>query len=165
MPSELSPTWHLKKHGGGETHGPVAFSQIRDWAGAAHINPHDLVSNDGKTWNKAPMVPELGMDWLVEVPDSPLYGPTTPGAILEFLRMGEIATSTRVINCCTGESMEISRAPFFEAAAGASTGGLQKRIEALEAELAAKSAELEIANTTIDSLRRVVGKLESRLQP
>lgn len=158
MATDQSPIWHLKKHGTAEMHGPVPFAQIRGWAAAAQVNPHDLVSNDGKSWTKAPMVPELGMDWLVEVPDSPLYGPTTADAVMEFFRMGEITPSTRVTNCCTGESMELALAPFFETEGGtASAAALQKRIAELEGELA-------LANGTIASLRRAVGELESRLQ-
>jgi len=158
MASDQSPTWYLKKHGSAELHGPVPFTQIREWAAAAQVNPHDLVSNDGRSWTKAPMVPELGMDWLVEVPDSPLSGPTTPDAVLEFLRMGEITPCTRVINCCNGESMELATAPFFDATGGGNRAeGFKKRIAELEAELAA-------ANGAIASLRRVVAELESRPQ-
>jgi hypothetical protein len=158
MASDQAPIWYLKKHRGDEMHGPVPFTQIRGWAAAAQVNPHDIVSNDGKNWTKAPMVPELGMDWLVEVPGGQLYGPTTPDAVLEFLRMGEITPCTRVTNCCSGESMELASAPFFDTPGGGNAAaGLKKRIAELEAELAA-------ANGTIASLRRAVGELESRAQ-
>jgi len=60
------------------------------------------------------MINELQMDWLIEIPDNPVYGPTTTGAILEFLRMQEITTSTQIVNCCTAETMLLSEAPFFK---------------------------------------------------
>ena len=47
---------------------------------------------------KAPMVSELGMDWLVEVTSERYYGPTTLGAINEFVRLGEVTPENFVIN-------------------------------------------------------------------
>ena len=87
MPSEQSPVWLLKKHSTGNVHGPVPFEKLLEWADSAQINPQDSISNDGKTWNKAPMIEGLNMDWLIEVPGNPLYGPTSPSAVLEFLNM------------------------------------------------------------------------------
>lgn len=113
MPSEQSPVWLLKKHGTGNVHGPVAFEKLLEWADSAQINPRDLISNDGKTWNKAPMIEGLHMDWLIEVPGNPVYGPTSPGSVLEFLNMGEITPSTPIVNCCTGEKMDVAEAPFY----------------------------------------------------
>lgn len=114
MPSDQSPVWLLKKHGSGNVHGPVPFEKLLEWATSAQINPQDSISNDGKTWTKAPMIEDLQMDWLIEVPGNPLYGPTSPGAVLEFLNVGEIASTTRVLNCCTGEVMTLAEAPFYQ---------------------------------------------------
>lgn len=113
MPSDQSPVWLLKKHDSGNVHGPVAFEKLLEWAAAAQINPQDSISNDGKTWTKAPMIEELEMDWIIEVPGNPLYGPTSSGAVLEFLNLGEIDTSTTILNCCTGETMALAEAPFY----------------------------------------------------
>jgi hypothetical protein len=151
MPTDNSPIWQLKKFGAGEVHGPVSFEKLREWADAAQINPQDSVSSDGKTWTKAPMIAELQMDWLVEVPDNPLYGPTTSGALLEFLRMGEINPDTHVVNCCTGESLVISDAPFYQSD---DPETLAARIEELEAELLA-------ARETIDQLRARLAEFET----
>ena len=78
----------LCKHVDGSVFGPLAFEEIRRWADGAQIAPHDKVSHDQETWLKAPMFPELGMDWLVEVTSERYYGPTTLGAIQEFMRRG-----------------------------------------------------------------------------
>ncbi|MBU6181460.1 MAG: hypothetical protein KGR46_01430 [Verrucomicrobia bacterium] len=169
MPSDQASSWFLKKHGQNETFGPVNFGQIQSWANSAYIHPQDTVSPDGQTWNKAPMVVDLGMDWLVEVPDNPLYGPTTPGAVMEFLRMGEINTTTVIVNCCTGETMPLAQAPFFVAAAEsedakAAREGLRKKVMELQSSLLQKQSELNLANQTIESLRAVVGRLEAKLQ-
>ena len=40
------------------------------------------------------MVPDLGMDYLVEVSTDQYYGPTTLGAVREFLLIGEINAET-----------------------------------------------------------------------
>ena len=40
------------------------------------------------------MIPELGMDYLVEVSTDQYYGPTTLGAVREFLVIGEITSDS-----------------------------------------------------------------------
>jgi len=65
------------KNDDGTVFGPISFEQLRQWALDAQVSPLDKVSNDETTWFKAPMVPELGMDLLVEVTPDQFYGPTT----------------------------------------------------------------------------------------
>jgi hypothetical protein len=50
------------------------------------------------------MLPELQMDYLVEVSPDQFYGPTTLGAVKEFLLAGEINGETNVTNCRDGSS-------------------------------------------------------------
>lgn len=102
MPGPESQHWFLRKHEDGSTFGPLTFAQLAQWASSAQVAPHDSVSADQTTWIKAPMLPELGMDWIVEVTTERYYGPTTLGAINEFIRLGEIHDDTRVINACDG---------------------------------------------------------------
>ena len=99
--------WFLRKHEDGSIFGPVAFEQLARWAAAAQVAPHDSISTDQATWVKAPMLPELGMDWIVEVTSERLYGPTTLGAVREFLRIGEIDQDTWVINACDAGRRQI----------------------------------------------------------
>ena len=56
---------------------------------------------------KAPMLSELGMDWLVEVTSERYYGPTTLGAINEFVQLGEVTPENFVINTCDGSRRKI----------------------------------------------------------
>jgi hypothetical protein len=72
----VSPQTRRRQH-----FGPLNFDQLTRWASTAQIAPHDALSNDQQTWMKAPMLPQLGMDWLVEVTSEHYYGPTTLGAI------------------------------------------------------------------------------------
>ena len=90
------------KNEDGSVFGPLPFEQLRQWASDAQVSPLDQVSSDEKTWLKAPMLPELQMDYLVEVSPDQFYGPTTIGAVREFLLAGEINGETTVTNCRDG---------------------------------------------------------------
>ncbi len=107
MDEPESQQWFLRKHEGGSIFGPISFEQLAEWASTAQIAPHDAISTDEGTWIKAPMLPQLGMDWLVEVTSERYYGPTTLGAIQEFIRLGEIDTQTYIINACDGTRRQI----------------------------------------------------------
>jgi hypothetical protein len=107
----VNQKWFLRKHEDGSTFGPVQFDQIARWGTAAQIAPHDTLSSDGQTWIKAPMLPQLGMDWLVALTSEHYYGPTTLGALREFIRLGEIDDETVVINTCDGTRRQIREMP------------------------------------------------------
>src|SRR3989440_11716475 len=111
MDEVSSQRWFLRKYQDGTLFGPISFEQLAAWASAAQVAPHDLVSVDQETWLKAPMLPQLGMDWLVEVTSEHLYGPTTVGAIQEFIRLGDINADTFVINSCDGTRRQIREMP------------------------------------------------------
>jgi hypothetical protein len=114
----VNQRWFLRKHEDGNTFGPVRFEQITRWAAAAQIAPHDTLSSDGQTWIKASMLPQLGMDWLVELTSEHYYGPTTFGALREFVRLSEIDGETFVINACDGTRRQIREMPdLWETAA------------------------------------------------
>lgn len=57
------------------------------------------------------MLAQLGMDWLVEVTSEHYYGPTTVGAIQEFIRLGDINADAFVINSCDGTRRQIGEMP------------------------------------------------------
>ena len=112
MDAAAAQDWFLRKHEDGNIFGPLPFAQLSRWASSAQVAPHDAVSTDQTTWIKAPMLPELGMDWLVEVTTERFYGPTTLGAIQEFLRLGEITGETCVINSCDGSRRRVNEMPL-----------------------------------------------------
>lgn len=100
--------WQLLKRDEDEVYGPLTTKQIKEWAYSAFVAPMDRVSSDGgDSWVRAPMIRELEMDWLIEVTADHLYGPTTLGAIQEFLDAEEINENTRLINCVDGTSTTI----------------------------------------------------------
>lgn len=107
MDGAIDQQWFLRKHDDGAIFGPLGFDHLARWAAQAQIAPHDSLSTDQENWIKAPMLPELRMDWIVEVTSERLYGPTTLGAIREFIELGEIDEQTFVINSCDAARCQI----------------------------------------------------------
>src|SRR2546429_9883710 len=70
----VNQSWFLRKHEDGSTFGPSRFDQIARCAAAAQISAHDMLSNERQTWVQAPMLPQLGMDWLVELTRRHYFG-------------------------------------------------------------------------------------------
>lgn len=114
MDGPSGQSWFLRKHEDGTVFGPLSFEQLAEWAGSAQVAPHDAISSDQLTWIKAPMLPELGMDWLVELTSEQYYGPTTLGSIAEFIRLGEIDGETYVINSCNGIRQQLQQIPELQ---------------------------------------------------
>jgi len=176
MPTDHLENWYLKKHDSAEIFGPVRFEQIRSWALTAQINSQDMVSTDKEVWTKAPMIPDLTMDWLIEVTENLLYGPTTAEALMEFCRLGEITQDTPIINCKTTEALTLGKAAFFTEglpmpgsdnpltpAKGGIRVNLQKRIRELECSLLEKRRQLAVAQETIARLELKVRELDHKL--
>lgn len=186
MPIENPENWYLKKHEDGEIFGPVRFDKVQEWAQSAQINPQDLLSNDQQLWTRPPMVPELGMDWLVELGENLLYGPTTSGTLLEFAKSGEISVTTRIINCVDGTEFQLRETEFFKEAQAAPPqdlpeqprgagffqqplkGGiranLQKRVRELEQSLLEKQRLLSASKDIIARLEAKNKELESKVR-
>ncbi len=109
-------TWHLIKAATNEEYGPLSNDGLLGLASEAKISSMDKLSNDGRqTWRRAPMVRELKMDWLIQMPDLYLYGPTNVSTIQEFLATGEIDESVTLINCVDGTEAHLRDLPFFQA--------------------------------------------------
>ncbi|MEZ5299716.1 MAG: GYF domain-containing protein [Verrucomicrobiales bacterium] len=164
-----SNEWYLLKVADHETFGPASIDELRDWALSAKVSPMDKVSNDGmKSWVRAPMVSDLHMDWLVELADDYLYGPTTVGAIQEFMRNGEIDGDTTLINCREGNRTTVNENPALatlfakrsedEAAADAAISG-----DLPPASLGTQKRILELENLVLQ-LRRELNRSERRFQ-
>lgn len=184
MEQPTTQRWFLRKHEDGSIFGPIPFDQLAEWASTAQIAPHDSISSDELTWMKAPMLPQLGMDWLVELTTESYYGPTTLGAIQEFIRLGEIDGETFIINACDGSRRQVQDMPGLLEAVGesaaaeieegepplanepAATGisiDLQDRIRDLEQSLREERRALEEAEDRYAELHRRYLELEQKL--
>ena len=107
--------WHLIKASSNEEYGPISHDTLLQWAAEAKISPMDKLSNDGReTWRRAPMVRELMMDWLIQMPDQYLYGPTNVATIQEFLATGQIDENVVLIDCRDGSESRLAELPFFQ---------------------------------------------------
>jgi hypothetical protein len=74
------------------------------------------------------MLARLGMDWLVELTSEHYYGPTTLGALQEFIRLGEIDGETLVINTRNGAHCKIQEMPQLWETGQADAGDDQTEI-------------------------------------
>jgi hypothetical protein len=182
MENPTTQCWYLRKHQDNTVFGPLTFEQLADWARNAQIAPHDAISTDQTGWMKAPMLPELGMDWLVEVTSERYYGPTTLGAVQEFIRLREIDAETFIINACDGtrrqvqdfpqlklpapeeeiveaEAFETAENPNEPAASGISID-LQDRIRDLEQSLREERRAFEDLESRYQGLQQRCNELE-----
>ncbi|MFL6499277.1 MAG: hypothetical protein ACJ8LL_00990 [Candidatus Udaeobacter sp.] len=146
----MNQKWFLRKHEDGSTFGPVQFDQITRWAAAAQIAPHDTLSNDGQTWVRAPMVPQLSMDWLVELTTENYYGPTTLGTLREFIRVGEIDAETVVINSCDGTRRQVQEMPDLW--------------ETAPSEADENQFQIELGDPVAPALAKMSGRLQERIR-
>jgi hypothetical protein len=116
MDDDETQSWYLLKHDDGTVFGPISFEQLKQWATDAQVSPLDKVSTDQNDWRRAPMLPGLEMDYLIEVSPDQYYGPTTLGAVREFLQMGEINSETLVTNCRNGAAVALKDIPELQSA-------------------------------------------------
>jgi len=181
MEEASSQPWFLRKHQDGSVFGPISFDQLSSWTSAAQVAPQDVVSTDQQTWLKAPMVPQLGMDWLVEVTSEHCYGPTTIGTIHEFIRLGDINADTFIINSGDGTRRQIGEMPALfkttSTALRAETSGntepaatgisirLQERIRDLEQTLREERRALAEAEERYEKLEEKYNALLQRSGP
>jgi hypothetical protein len=171
MEQPSNQSWFLRKHGDGSIFGPLPFEQLALWASTAQIAPHDLLSTNQQTWIKAPMLPQLEMDWLVEITSEHYYGPTTLGAIQEFIRFGEINEETFVINTCDGTRRQIEEMPaLLEMARANAASDVAEREAALINEPAATGISIRLQERirdleqTLREERRALMESEQRYQ-
>lgn len=162
----------LMKHDDGTVFGPITLKQLHQWSMDAMISPLDKVSTDGSTWSKAPMLHELEMDYLVEVSTDQYYGPTTIGAIKEFLKLREINEDTIVTNCKDGTQHPVNDIPFLQLPDEEEVPeqpvrtsirmSLQQRIRDLEESLLEERRAREVAELMCEKLEAKIAELSEK---
>src|SRR5437763_8862361 len=162
---------------------PLSLEHLARWASSPQVSPQDVLSTDQFIGIKAPMLEALGMDWLVELTSERYYGPTTLGAVQEFMRLGEINEHTFLINSCDGARRQIGEmalilqtqlepadavmpaeeAPFAEPAASGMSIDVQDRIRDLEQSLLEERRALREAEERYRNLELKYQELAQRL--
>ena len=161
--------YFLMKSEDGTIFGPLPLSTLHQWALDAMISPLDKISTDEITWIKAPMVPQLGMDYLIEVSADQYYGPTTLEAVKEFLKAREINDQTVVTNCKDGSSKEVREIPALQLPQEEEVQpirtsirtSLQQRIRDLEETLLEERRAREAAELQCEKLEAKIAEISS----
>jgi len=113
------------------------------------------------------MLAQLAMDWLVEVTSEHYYGPTTVGAIQEFIRLGDIKADAFLINSCDGTRRQIGEMPaLFKANATASkTSAGDAAVEPAAAGISIRLQErIRDLEQTLPEERRALAEAEQRYE-
>ena len=161
--------YFLMKNEDGTIFGPLSTQELERWALDAMISPLDKVSTDQKTWMKAPMLPQLEMDYLIEVSTDQYYGPTTLGAVKEFLKAREINANTLITNCKDGTSCAVEQIPSMELpeeeedqpTRTSIRTSLQQRIRDLELSLLEERRARESAELQCEKLEAKIAEITS----
>ena len=167
--------WYLRKAHDGSQFGPIPFSQLLQWSAEAQISPLDRVSTDEATWVKAPMIPELEMDYLIHVSEDHYYGPTTVGSIREFLSAGEITYESQITNCKDATQLQVKdlipppieanddRSDLTLAATrGSIRINLQQRVRELEEALLEERRARETAEMLVEKLEAQIANMSRK---
>ena len=104
------PTAFFLRKGDGAVYGPVDTDTLPAWAKQGRVAPDDALSADRITWQPAPNVSQLEMNWLVELDDGSQYGPVHLLALRELTADGSITMSAKVANRATEETCSLGEA-------------------------------------------------------
>lgn len=74
----------------GAVYGPVDVVTLCSWAADARVVPGCRLSPDGKDWRPAETIPELRLNWVVNLSDGTTYGPLNLLAIWTLMLEGSI---------------------------------------------------------------------------
>lgn len=108
--------WHVRLEDG-SVYGPVSVIELREWASQCRLYPGHMLSRDREKWQPAESLPELGMEWQIELEDGSLYGPLNLFAVRDLLDSGAITPSARVSHVKRKLNIEAGRIPPPEIAA------------------------------------------------
>lgn len=100
-----SGAWYLKMNDG-TVYGPADLNRLQAWARGGRVAPSGQISSDLKSWVPASRMPELGMEWLVEVEQGQYYGPFHPDVIRDLIAQKRIPASARQFRLDTGRAQE-----------------------------------------------------------
>lgn len=137
-------SWYLRLQDK-SVYGPVPVDNLRGWAEECRIAPGNEVSMDKIKWIPAESLPELEMNWLVQLANGTNLGPINIRAVVELVKQSQVLPGTMLIHKTTGESIKVGPGDVLEKIAAS---GIPKLAEArAAAQPAAASAATQPSAT------------------
>lgn len=101
------PTWRVRLSNGA-VYGPIELDELRTWAEECRLAPGDQVSSDKGHWANAETLPELRMQWMVEMASGEIFGPVHLNAVVDFFHSRLVLPSSRLANRVTGKKSTVA---------------------------------------------------------
>ncbi len=101
---ESDPKRYFLKVQNGRVFEPVSMITLYDWASRCRISPKDHISEDQKKWTIVTKVAELGIHWLITLPNGNILGPVNIFAVQHLILDGEASYDAIISNTKTGET-------------------------------------------------------------
>ena len=101
--------WYLR-NADKAVYGPVTLDQLMAWAASGRIVPSDEVSRDQQTWQAAPTLSDLHMEWLLDLGDGERFGPVHVMALAELARDGTAPLHQAVLHTSNGTVCTVAEA-------------------------------------------------------
>jgi myosin heavy subunit len=108
-PAGQEERWYVKTSDG-SIYGPASFVDLMLWASEARIVPGCAVSENAETWIPAEKIPELKMEWDVELTNGVTIGPLHLLAICDLVRDGAVQRGASVSQHATREKTTVDDA-------------------------------------------------------
>lgn len=153
----------------GTVYGPADSFTLCLWAADARITPGCFISDNGADWRQAESVPELRMQWLVDLPEGAPYGPLNLLALWELVREESVRAGTRIVNPATGKTATLDESVLpllFEEWRALLTGAgrsARESVEGLLKNLRAGEAGTSALSSTVEALERKLQATEKDL--
>ena len=87
--------WYVRSEDG-KVYGPANVESLVRWACEGRIEPAGFVSRDRISWTPAQTLPELQMDWLVEVEPGKVFGPYNRAYVSKLAAAGAVPKSSKL---------------------------------------------------------------------
>jgi len=95
--ADTAKCWYVRTQENA-VYGPATFDELIAWAAEARIVPGCVISRDRKQWEPADNLPELRMEWWVELTAGGQIGPLHLYAICDLVREGSVANGAALAN-------------------------------------------------------------------
>ena len=174
--NENATQWYLKMDDN-SVFGPAPEHLLREWAEQGRIIPGNKISRDQKQWVATETLTALNLDWMIQLPNGPMYGPLNLMAVTDLIIEGTVAPDALMVH--TGTQEETSADKLLDATPEtpvtaqhppasmpvevAATPTDNAATTALEAELEQVRQKLEAANNTLEVEQKLAAETQTKL--